>query len=87
MLEAMHRIGLPGGRSASFRLTTRPLDQGLASMPTDEMLVERRRWHAGNRAVSLGVRDFSQSSDLEDAYRIHGIDETSIVNAALNLMR
>ncbi|WP_181151927.1 MULTISPECIES: hypothetical protein [unclassified Arthrobacter] len=52
MLEAMHRIGLPGGRSASFRLTTRPLDQGLASMPTDEMLVERRRWHAGTEPLS-----------------------------------
>ncbi|MBP2266061.1 pyruvate dehydrogenase complex dehydrogenase (E1) component [Pseudarthrobacter sp. PvP004] len=46
MLEAQRRIGLPGGRSAYFRLTTRPLDQGLAAMPTDEALVERRRWHS-----------------------------------------
>jgi pyruvate dehydrogenase E1 component len=35
----------------------------------------------------LGVKDFGQSSDLQDAYRIHGIDEASIVNAALNLVR
>ncbi|WP_286140360.1 hypothetical protein [Arthrobacter sp. Rue61a] len=41
----------------------------------------------GDRAVSLGVRDFGQSSDVEDACRIHGIDEASIVNAAVNLMR
>jgi len=41
----------------------------------------------GDRTVSLGVKDFGQSSDLQDAYRIHGIDEASIVNAALNLVR
>ena len=193
MLEAMSRIGIPGGRSAYFRLTTRPLDQALAAMPTDAVLLERRRRHAvaggyrlsdhdpvedrvtlvgvgammpeviasaarlktfgimagvvcltspdlvfeslqrrnslnrgttaigfdiidglfprhapaplvtvqdghphtlsflagarGDRTVSLGVREFGQSSDLQDAYRIHGIDEDSIVNAALNLVR
>jgi pyruvate dehydrogenase E1 component len=193
MLEAMSRIGIPGGRSAYFRLTTRPLDQSLAAMPTDAVLLERRRRHAvaggyrlsdhdpvedrvtlvgvgammpeviasaarlkalgimagvvcltspdlvfeslqrrnslnqgtraigfdiidglfprhapaplvtiqdghphtlsflagarGDRTVSLGVKDFGQSSDLQDAYRIHGIDEASIVNAALNLVR
>ena len=41
----------------------------------------------GDRTISLGVRDFGESSDLQDAYRIHGIDEASIVNAALNLVR
>ena len=193
MLEAMSRIGIPGGRSAYFRLTTRPLDQAQAAMPTDPVLLERRRRHAvaggyrlsdhdpvedkvtlvgvgammpeviasaarlkalgitagvvcltspdlvfeslqrrnslnqateasgfdiidglfprhapaplvtvqdghphtlsflagarGDRTVSLGVKDFGQSSDLQDAYRIHGIDEASIVNAALNLVR
>jgi pyruvate dehydrogenase E1 component len=193
MLEAMSRIGIPGGRSAYFRLTTRPLDQALAALPTDAVLLERRRRHAvaggyrlsdhdpvedrvtlvgvgammpevidsaarlkalgimagvvcltspdlvfeslqrrnslnqgtkaigfdiidglfprhapaplvtvqdghphtlsflagarGDRTVSLGVKDFGQSSDLQDAYRIHGIDEASIVNAALNLVR
>jgi pyruvate dehydrogenase E1 component len=193
MLEAMSRIGIPGGRSAYFRLTTRPLDQAQAALPTDAVLLERRRRHAvaggyrlsdhdpvedrvtlvgvgammpeviasaarlkalgivagvvcltspdlvfeslqrrnslnqgttaigfdivdglfprhapaplvtvqdghphtlsflagarGDRTVSLGVKDFGQSSDLQDAYRIHGIDEASIVNAALNLVR
>ncbi|MCT9868346.1 transketolase-like TK C-terminal-containing protein [Paenarthrobacter aurescens] len=193
MLEAMSRIGIPGGRSAYFRLTTRPLDQALAAMPADTVLLERRRRHAvaggyrlsdhdplqdnvtlvgvgammpeviasaarlkalgimagvvcltssdlvfeslqsrnsmnrgattdgfdiidalfprhapaplvtvqdghphalsflagarGDRTISLGVKDFGQSSDLQDAYRIHGIDEESIVNAAVNLVR
>ncbi|MET1066175.1 MAG: pyruvate dehydrogenase [Arthrobacter sp.] len=193
MLEAMSRIGVPGGRSAYFRLTTRPLDQSLSAMPADDVLLERRRRHAvaggyrltdhdpaedsvtlvgvgavmpeviasaerlkglgitagvvcltspdlvfeslqrrnslnqgttgggfdiidalfprhaptplvtvqdghphtlsflagarGDRTISLGVKDFGQSSDLQDAYRIHGIDEESIVNVALNLVR
>ncbi|MGN7253211.1 MULTISPECIES: hypothetical protein [unclassified Arthrobacter] len=187
MLEAMSRIGIPGGRSAYFRFTTRPLDQAQAAMPTDALLLERRRRHAvagryrlsdhdpvedrvtlvgvgaimpeviasatrlkglsiiagvvcltspdlvleslqrrnllnqgikalafdiidvsttrtraprhgpgrtppthfaflagarGDRTVSLGAKDFGQSSDLQEAYRIHGIDEASIVNAA-----
>lgn len=193
LLEAMSRIGIPGGRSAYFRLTTRPLDQAQAAIPTDTVLLERRRRHAvaggyrltdhdpaedavtlvgvgavmpeviasaerlkkigitagvicltspdlvfeslqrrnslnpgtsgnefdiidalfprhaprplvtvqdghphtlsflagvrGDRTAFLGVKDFGQSSDLQDAYRIHGIDEESIVNAALNLVR
>jgi pyruvate dehydrogenase E1 component len=41
----------------------------------------------GDRTAFLGVKDFGQSSDLQDAYRTHGIDEESIVNAALNLVR
>jgi pyruvate dehydrogenase E1 component len=189
LLEAMTRIGRPGGRSAYFRLSTRPLNQTLANLPTDAVLLERRRQHAaaggyrltdhdpaedrvtlvgvgamipevlaaaarlkelgitagvvcltspdlvfeslqqrnalnngaghiidilfprhaprplvtvqdghphtlsflagarGDRTISLGVKDFGQSSSLEDAYRIHGIDEESILNAALNLIR
>lgn len=189
MLEAMGQIGRPGGRSAYFRLSTRPLNQNLASLPTDHVLLERRRRHAvaggyrltdhdpaedmvtmvgvgammpevlaaagrlqdlgiaagvvcltspdlvfdslqqrdalnngtghiidilfprhaprplvavqdghphtlaflagarGDRTVCLGVKDFGQSSSVEDAYRIHGIDEESIMNAALNLVR
>lgn len=41
----------------------------------------------GDRTISLRVKNFGQSSDLQDAYRIHGIDEASIVNAALTLVR
>ena len=39
----------------------------------------------GDRLVGLGVREFGQSSDVDDAYRLHGIDTASIVDAALTL--
>ncbi len=43
-LDALSRLGRPGGRSAYFRLSTRPLDQGLAAVPDDDGLrAERRR--------------------------------------------
>jgi pyruvate dehydrogenase E1 component len=34
----------------------------------------------------LGVTEFGQSSNLADAYALHGIDARSIVDAALNLV-
>jgi len=46
MLEAMAQIGKPGGRSAYFRLSTRPLDQTTSQVPEDPILRERRRKHA-----------------------------------------
>ena len=188
-LHAMSRVGLPGGTSSYFRLSTRPLDPAQANMPEDPMLLERRRQQAiaggyrltshpaaeddvtlvgvgalmpevlaaadrltdtgvragvvcltspdlvfrsfqlrgtrasaehssivdelfpahaptplltvqdghphtltflagvrGDRIRSLGVTDFGQSSDLQDAYAQHGIDVASIVDAALGLV-
>jgi pyruvate dehydrogenase E1 component len=181
-------VGVPGGTSSYFRLSTRPLDQGLAKLPTDEVLLERRRRQAvaggyritthdpateqvtlvgagaimpevveaaallaeqgivagivcltspdlvfrsmqnrgrltggdgsdivgqlfpaghpaplvtvldghphtlaflagarGDRIRCLGVTEFGQSSDVHDAYRLHGIDTGSIADAALTL--
>lgn len=43
LLAAMARIGRPDGRSAYFRLSTRPLDQQLANIPSDPAARERRR--------------------------------------------
>lgn len=189
MLEAMSKVGIEGGTSSYFRLSTRPIDQSLAGVPDDELMLERRRQHAvaggyrltdhdpsteqvtlvgvgaiipeviaaaealagqgitagvicltspdlvfrsfnqrgtvgatrgydiasrlfppaapapivsvidghphtlsflagvrGDRIRCLGVSDFGQSSELEDAYRIHGIDTGSIVDAALTLI-
>jgi pyruvate dehydrogenase E1 component len=40
----------------------------------------------GDRSINLGVTDFGQSSSLEDAYALHGIDTTSIADAALTLV-
>ncbi|MFC5677952.1 transketolase-like TK C-terminal-containing protein [Aeromicrobium endophyticum] len=189
MLAAMSRVGVEGGTSSYFRLSTRPLDQALAAVPEDQVLLERRRQHAvaggyrltshdpateqvtlvgvgaimpeviaaskvladagitagvvcltspdlvfrsfnqrgtvgsargddiistlfppgssaplvtvmdghphtlsflagarGERIRCLGVSDFGQSSGLDDAYALHGIDTGSIVDAALTLV-
>jgi pyruvate dehydrogenase E1 component len=189
MLSAMSKVGLEGGTSSYFRLSTRPIDQALAAVPEDAIMLERRRQQAvaggyritahdpstdqvtlvgvgaimpeviaaasvlaglglragvvcltspdlvfrsfnqrgtvgamrgddiisalfpessaapivtvmdghphtlsflagarGDRIRCLGVSDFGQSSDLDDAYRIHGIDTGSIVDAALTLI-
>lgn len=43
LLEAMRHIGKAGGRSAYFRLSTRPIDQSLAQVPEDGAARERRR--------------------------------------------
>lgn len=43
LLAAMGQIGRPGGKSAYLRLSTRPVDQALADVPTDPAARERRR--------------------------------------------
>ena len=39
----------------------------------------------GDTTTCLGVSSFGQSSSVEDAYELHGIDEAAIVRAALTL--
>lgn len=51
-LQAMSRVGLPGGTSSYFRLSTRPIDPALARLPEDPDLVERRR----RQAIAGGYR-------------------------------
>jgi pyruvate dehydrogenase E1 component len=46
LLDALSRLGRPGGSSAYFRLSTRPVDQSLAAVPQDEAGRERRRRQA-----------------------------------------
>jgi len=44
LLNAIAQLGRPGGRSAYFRLSTRPLEQELAAVPAEpEARAERRR--------------------------------------------
>jgi pyruvate dehydrogenase E1 component len=43
LLHALSQLGRPGGTSAYFRLTTRPVDQALAAVPEDPALREARR--------------------------------------------
>ncbi len=42
-LHAMDRVGVEGGTSSYFRLSTRPIDPALAQVPEDAALAERRR--------------------------------------------
>jgi len=43
LLESLGRLGKPDGTSAYLRLSTRPVDQSLAALPTDAAARERRR--------------------------------------------
>lgn len=43
LLAALAQLGKPDGQSAYLRLSTRPVDQGLAGVPTDAAARERRR--------------------------------------------
>jgi pyruvate dehydrogenase E1 component len=43
LLQALSRLGRPDGTSAYFRLSTRPVDQALASVPEDPVAREERR--------------------------------------------
>src|SRR3954462_12166125 len=43
LLDGLSRLGRPDGSSTSLRLSTRPVDQTLAAVPTDAAARERRR--------------------------------------------
>jgi pyruvate dehydrogenase E1 component len=45
LLSALARLGKPDGGSTYLRLSTRPVDQSLASIPIDPAARERRRRH------------------------------------------
>ncbi|OSC28542.1 pyruvate dehydrogenase [Mycobacterium vulneris] len=45
LLHALSRLGRPDGESAYLRLSTRPVKQELADLPTDPAARERRRQH------------------------------------------
>ncbi|WP_088320016.1 pyruvate dehydrogenase [Kineosporia sp. R_H_3] len=56
-LHAMSRVGVPGGTSAYFRLSTRPVDPALARLPDDPALLERRRRQAVAGGYRLSAHD------------------------------
>jgi len=62
LLHAMNQVGVPGGTSAYFRLSTRPIDQTLAALPAEPSLVERRRRHA----IAGGYRITDHDQGTED---------------------
>lgn len=68
LLEAMRTVGRPGGHSAYFRLSTRPVDQELAQLPEPGLLRERRR-----QQVLAGGYRLSQHSVAEDEVTLVGV--------------
>lgn len=61
-LEAMRQVGVPGGSSAYFRLSTRPIDPALGCVPDDPVLRERRR----RQAVAGGYRLASEHEPSDE---------------------
>ncbi|MGC1740669.1 transketolase-like TK C-terminal-containing protein [Mycobacterium sp.] len=56
LLDCMSRLGRPDGRSSYLRLSTRPVRQELADVPTDAAARERRRRHVVAGAYTLRPR-------------------------------
>jgi pyruvate dehydrogenase E1 component len=59
-LHAMSNVGIPGGTSAYFRLSTQPIDPALACVPQDPHLMEHRRLSAIAGGYRLSAHDPSQ---------------------------
>ena len=57
LLAALARLGRPDGTSAYLRLSTRPVDQTLAAVPSDPAARERRRRQAVAGAYPLRRRE------------------------------
>ncbi len=84
LLAAMAQMGRPGGRSSYFRLSTRPLDQSLAQVPSDPAARERRRRQsvaggyvlrrAENPAVTLVTMGAMVPEALEARDRLAALD-------------
>ncbi|SED27559.1 transketolase-like TK C-terminal-containing protein [Streptomyces melanosporofaciens] len=53
LLAALGNLASPGGRSAYLRLSTRPIDQSTAAVPSDPAARERRRRHVTAGAYRL----------------------------------
>jgi pyruvate dehydrogenase E1 component len=69
LLYAMERVGVPGGTSSYFRLSTRPIDPALAQVPTDPPLAERR-WQ---QARADGYRLPAQHPAAEEDVTLVGV--------------
>ncbi len=72
------------------------IDELLGALPRSAGLVTVHDGHpaalswigavAGQRIVPLGVREFGQSADVPDLYRVCGIDEEAILDAAARVL-
>lgn len=82
LLEALRDLADPDGDSAYFRLTTRPVAQERAAVPTDPLLRERRR----QQVIAGGYR-LSDHPASEDAVTLVGVGAmmTEVLDAAERL--
>jgi len=97
MLASLARLGRPEGCSAYLRLSTRPVDQTLAAVPTDPAARERRRQQVvaggytlirqGNPAVTIVAMGALMTEALAAAERLQQIgvpaDVVCITSAGL----
>jgi pyruvate dehydrogenase E1 component len=83
LLSAMERVGVEGGTSSYFRLSTRPIDPALARVPTEPALAERRR----QQALAGGYRMPAEHPAAEEDVTLVGVGaimpETVAAAAAL----
>jgi pyruvate dehydrogenase E1 component len=83
LLYAMERVGVQGGTSSYFRLSTRPIDPALAQVPADPALAERRR----QQALAGGYRMPAEHPAAEEDVTLVGVGaimpETVAAAAAL----
>jgi pyruvate dehydrogenase E1 component len=92
LLDALGRLGKEGGESAYFRLSTRPIDQGLAALPDDRGSRESRRQGALGggyllRAAAEGppaVTLVAMGATVPEACAAH--DELSAAGVAADLV-
>jgi len=68
-LHAMGQVGVEGGTSSYFRLSTRPVDPALAAVPEDEDLLERRR----QQVVAGGYRLPAPHPSREEEVTLVGV--------------
>jgi pyruvate dehydrogenase E1 component len=68
-LHAMDRVGVEGGTSSYFRLSTRPVDPALAQVPADDAGLERRR----RQAVAGGYRLPAEFDTAEEDLTLVGV--------------
>ncbi|TQO21019.1 hypothetical protein FB472_2686 [Rhodoglobus vestalii] len=82
MLETMGQMGRPGGESAHFRISPRPIDQRLAPLPEVMAFAER----LARRGVSAGVVCFPSPDlvfrSLNHRYDVAGSPRSSSAEVA-----
>ena len=78
LLDSISRLGRPDGTSSYLRLSTRPVDQTLAAVPTDPAARERRR----RQVVAGGVHPPAQRQCRRSRWSAMGAMITEALAAA-----